>query len=221
VFDETTVATPLWARAAVWLGMPAAGAWLGWVIHQLPEWILKVPSAPLRAPLKLAADLPEPAATIGTLLLGVVGGLVLAYLIDLESLTVRMSRTEVRLTRPGTTRTVPRADVAVAYRDGDKLVLLGRTGRELAREPSHHSAKKLAPVFGAAWSDRDPYADTYRRWVPNLPDIPADAAAVFAARQQALAKGDGSDAGELREELGRLGFVVRDKNKKQHFRRTD
>jgi hypothetical protein len=150
-----------------------------------------------------------------------VGGLVLAYLIDLESLTVRMSRTEVRLTRPGTTRTVPRADVAVAYRDGDKLVLLGRTGRELAREPSHHSAKKLAPVFGAAWSDRDPYADTYRRWVPNLPDIPADAAAVFAARQQALEKGDGSDAGELREELGRLGFVVRDKSKKQHFRRTD
>lgn len=221
MFEETTVATPLWVRAAVWLGVPAAGAGLGWVIHQLPEWILKIPSAPLRAPLKLAADLPEPAATIGTLLLGVVGGLVLAYLIDLESLTVRMSRTEVRLTRPGTTRTVPRADVAVAYRDGDKLVLLGRTGRELAREPSHLPAKKLAPVFGAAWSDRDPYADTYRRWVPNLPDIPADAAAVFAARQQALEKGDGGDAGELREELGRLGFVVRDKNKKQHFRRTD
>lgn len=88
----------MWARAAVWTGVPAAGAGLGWVIHQLPGWILRIPFVPMRGPLRLAARLPEPEATIGALLLGALGGLVLAFLVDLESMTVRMSRTEVTLT---------------------------------------------------------------------------------------------------------------------------
>jgi hypothetical protein len=214
VLDETTVATPVWARVAVWTVVPAAGAGLGWVVHRVLEWI---PWGPVR----WLARLGEPAATIGTLLLGVAAGLVLAMLIDRESLAVRVSAGEVTLSRPGTTRTVPRGALAVAYQDGDQLVLLGRTGAELAREPSHLSAGRLAPVFGAAWSPRDPYADAYRRWVPDLPDVPAEAAALFAARQRALERGDGDDARELRDELGRLGFVLRDVRKRQHFRRTD
>jgi hypothetical protein len=221
VNDETIVATPLWARAAAWTGLPAAGAGLGWVLHQLPGWLLRIPFVPMRGPLRLVDRLSEPEATIGALLLGTIAGLILAGLADRESLTVRLSGTEVTLTRPGTTRTVPRSAVAVAYRDGDQLVLLGRTGRELAREPSHLSAGRLAPAFGPAWSAQDPYAGAYRRWVPDLPDVPAEAAAIFAARQQALDRGDEDDARELRDELGRLGFVVRDQKKRQHFRRTD
>ena len=221
VNDETTVATPLWARVAVWTALPAAGAGLGWVVHELPMWLLRVPFLPMRGPLRLVDRLGEPAATIGALLLGGLAGLVLAGLVDRESLTVRLSATTVTLTRPGTTRTVPRGEVAVAYREGDQLVLLGRTGRELAREPAHLSSRRLAPAFGPVWSARDPYADAYRRWVPDLPDVPAEAAALFAARQRALDRGDADDARELRDELGRLGFVVRDAKKRQHFRRTE
>jgi len=221
VDDETIVATPVWVRVAVWTGVPATGAVLGWVLRELPEWLLRVPFLPMRGPLRLIDRIGEPAATIGAVLLGAVGGLVLAGLIDRESLTVRVSRNEVRLTRPGTSRSVPRAEVAVAYPEKDQLVLLGRTGRELAREPSHLPAGRLAAAFGAAWSARDPYADSYRRWVPDLPDVPAEAAALFAARQRALDRGDGDDARELRDELARLGFVLRDEKKRQHFRRTD
>jgi hypothetical protein len=220
VIDEMTVATPWWARAAGWTALPACGAGLGWVVHQLPDWVLRLPVAPLRGPLRLAAGLPEPAATIGALLLGTVAGLVLAALADRESLTVRATAGELTLTRPGTTRTVPRADVALAYRERDELVLLGRTGAELAREPSHLSSRRLAALFGPRWSDTDPYADAYRRWVPGLPDVPADAEALFAARQRALDRGDCDDARELRTELGRVGFVARDERKRQHFRRT-
>ena len=102
-------------------------------------------------------------------------------------------------------------------------MLLGRTGRELAREPSTFAPKRLAPAFrsqGIAWSDQDPYADAYRRWIPDSPDVPADANAVFAARQEALKSGDERDIAELREELGRLGFVVRDDRKRQYWRRV-
>lgn len=219
--NETIVATPWWARVAVWTAVPAAGTGLGWVVHQLPDWILRIPFAPMRGPLRAVDRLPEPEATIGALLLGTIAGLVLAALIDRESLTVRISGTEVTLTRPGTTRTVPRGEVAVAFREGDELVLLGRTGQELAREPSHLATTRLAPAFGAAWAAQDPYRGTYRRWVPDLPDIPAEAAALFAARQKALDSGDADDIRELRGELARLGFVVRDEKKRQHFRRAD
>ena len=218
--DETIVATPVWLRAAVWTGLPAAGAGLGWVLHQLPGWLLRIPFLPARGPLRMLDRLSEPEATIGALLLGALGGLVLAGLADRESLTVRLSRTEIVLTRPGATSTVPRAEVTAAYPDGDQLVLLGRDGRELARQPSHLPAARLAPAFGPSWSPQDPYADSYRRWVPDLPDVPAEAAALFAARQRALDRGDGDDARELRDELGRLGFVLRDVKKRQHFRRT-
>lgn len=218
--DETTVATPLAARAAGWLALPVAGAGLGWVVHQLPDWILRLPFAPMRGPLRAVARLSEPEATIGALVLGVLAGLVLAALADRESLTVRLTAGEVRLTRPGSDRTVPRADVAAAYREGDRLVLLDRTGAELAREPSHLAERRLAPAFGPLWAGGDPYAGTYRRWVPDLPEVAGEPAALFAARQHALDKGDAADARELRDELARLGFVVRDVRKHQHFRRT-
>ena len=214
------MATPVWLRVVVWAGLPAAGAGLGWVVHELPSWILRIPFAPMRGPFKLAARLPEPEATVVAVAVGALLGLALAWLVDKEALSVRVTRTEVVLTRPGVRREVPREEVAVAYRDGDHLVLLGRSGRELAREPSLVGWRRFAGLFGAAWSTRDPYADSYRRWVPGLPDLPAEAEALLAARQKALAGRDTDDARQLREELARLGFVLRDEKKRQHFRRV-
>jgi hypothetical protein len=224
VLDEmTTVATRAWIRAVTWAGLPILAAALLLGVDRLADVLIRLPWAPLRGPGRLVHSIPEPWATWGALALGAIAGLLLAGMADAESLTVRLSRTEVLLTRPGHRRSVPRAEVAVAFRDGDRLVLLGRTGRELAREPSHLPASRLAPAFaahGIAWSDEDPYDPAYRRWIPGSPDVPADANAVFAARQQALG-GDDRDAAELRDELARLGYVVRDRHKKQYWRRVD
>jgi hypothetical protein len=220
----TTVATPIWARTAVWLVLPLLGAGLVLGLDRAADWVVRLPWAPLRGPFRLVQQVPEPQATIGALVLGAVAGLVLAFFVDQESLTVRLSGNEVVLTRPGTTVTVPRDDVAVAFCDGDKLVLLGRTGRELARQPCHLSPGRLAVAFGdsgVAWSERDPYAHAYRRWIPDSPEVPAGANAVFAARQQAIKSGDARDVADLRDELARLGFVVRDDHKRQYWRRVD
>ena len=220
MIDETTVTTPAWLRAAVWTALPAAGAGLGWVVHELPAWILRIPFAPMRGPFKLAERLPEPEATIVAMAVGALLALALARLVDKEALSVRATRTDVVLTRPGVRREVPRDEVAVAYRDHDHLVLLGRDGRELAREPSLVGWRRFAGLFGAAWSAGDPYADSYRRWVPGLPDVPAEAEALLTARQKALDGRDADDARQLREELARLGLVLRDEKKRQHFRRV-
>jgi hypothetical protein len=221
--QTTTVATPIWARAAVWAGLPVVGAALVLGLDRLADVVVRLSWAPMRGPFRLIQSIPEPQATIGALVLGAIAGLILAGLVDAESLTVRFSGFEVVLHRPGVTRTVARSDLAVAFREKDKLILLGRTGRELAREPFNVAPKRLAAAFrsqGIAWADQDPYADSYRRWIPNSPEVPADADAVFAARQEALKSGDERDITELREELGRLGFVVRDDHKRQYYRRV-
>jgi hypothetical protein len=219
VLQQTTIVpTPWWVRTLVWLCLPAVGAALVLLLIGVLVWL------PLPGPFNLLRDLPDDVATITGLAVGGILGLILAVLVDRESLTVRITTSEVVLTRPGSRRTVPRGEIAVAFKDRDQLILLGRTGKELAHEPCHLGKDRLQSAFagyGIAWSDQDPYADAYRRWVPDLPDLPASANAVFAARQKAVEAGDDADKQELREELGRLGFVVRDQRKRQYWRRVD
>jgi hypothetical protein len=214
----TTLAPPVWVRVLVWLGLPAAGAGLVLLIVQVTGWV------PLAGPFVVVRALPGSVTLYGALGVGAILGLVLAGLVDRESLTIRIDADEVVLTRPGTTRRVPRGDVALAFTERDRLVLLGRTGRELAREPCHLSATRLRAGFaerGIAWADQDPYATAYHRWVPDLPEVSGTANALLVARQKALDSGDEDDARDLRDELGRLGYVVRDEGKKQYWRQAD
>jgi len=206
---------------AVWVVPPVLGAALLLGIDRLADLVMRTPWAPLRAVFRFLHDLPEPGASIGASVVGAGAGLVLAGLIAAELTTVRVTPAELTVSRPGVRRVVPRGEVAVAFLDGDRLVLLGHTGRELAREPFHLSPERLAPVLrehGVGWAERDPYGDAYRRWVPDTPEVPAAANAIFAERQRALERGDERDAAELREELGRLGFVVRDRRRRQQWR---
>lgn len=216
--QTTTVPTPWWGRVLLWLCLPALGAALLLFAVRAVGWL------PLPGPLDLVRDLPEPAATITATVVGAALGLVLSGLVDRESLTVRITPEEVVLARPGTTHAVPRREVAVAFPDRDQLVLLGHTGREVGREPSNLHLTRLRPAFtanGIAWADQDPFLASYRRWVPDLPELPATAHALLAARQAALTSGDDRDLRELRAELGRLGYVVRDDHKRQYWRKAD
>jgi hypothetical protein len=219
VLEQTTkVPTPWWVRVLVWLVLPAVGAALVFLVLRVARLL------PLPRPFHLIDDLPEPASSIGAATLGALLGIVLAVLVDRESLTVRISLAEVELSRPGTIVAVSRPDVAVAFPDRDQLVLLGRTGRELAREPSLLPPVRLRTAFtanGIAWAEQDPYLAAYRRWVPGLPELPAAAHALLAARQKAIEAGDDNDKRELRAELGRLGYVIRDDRKRQHWRQAD
>jgi hypothetical protein len=218
VLQTTIVPTPWWARVLVWLGLPVAGAGLLLLLVRVLAWL------PLPGPLTLLRRLPEPLGPILVAAAGCVLGLVLAALADRESLTLRITPDEVQLSRPGVRHLVARREVAVAFADRDQLVLLGRTGRELGREPCHLSRRRLREAFTAAgveWAEQDPYLEAYHRWVPDLPEVPAAAHAILAARQKALDAGDDADIRELRSELGRLGLVVRDVRKRQYWRRAD
>jgi len=111
-----------------------------------------------------------------------------------------------------------RADIAAVFVDRTRLVLLGHDSGELARRASELEVTALKAAFTRydfPWRDGDPHAGEYRLWVPDMPGLPPGANALLAERAKKLGS---ADARELRDELARLGVVVRDVKRKQYWR---
>jgi hypothetical protein len=85
-------------------------------------------------------------------------------------------------------------------------------------------AKQIPAAFrthGYPWSDEgDPHRDEFRRWVKDDPELSPAVNAVLRARSKAFNLGDKgkADVRELRDEVAKLGYVVRDEEKRQYWR---
>lgn len=218
--DKVTVlAEPAWAVVLFCL---VCGAGVGWLATLLAEWLVTLPWAPLEGPAKLVTSIPEPGRTVGAVAVGGLLGLVVGFTAVHESLSVRISGSRVVLTVRDTAQDFAHDEIALVFRDGKQLVLLGPNGLELAREKCGLSWRRVAEAFaehGYSWAEEDPHRDEFRRWVPGMPGLPDGADALLRARAEARKKqDDAEDARELWRELLRLGVVVRDEDKRQYWR---
>jgi len=225
-FDETVVDDP-WARALYWSLFPVLGAGAGWLVAWASGWIADLPLAPFKAVFGFIARAPEPQTTVVALAVGLVAGLAVAGLAHADMLVIRVGPTAVTLARAGdkaARRTVPKGSVTAAFLDGNHVVLLGADGRELAREKTDLAKKEIAAAFvaqGYPWrADGDPHRDEYRMWTRYEDDLPGAARGLLTDRAAAIERGKADEAAVLREELLKLGVVVRDEKKKQYWRRA-
>lgn len=220
--EPSVVRDPGWVRLLIWVGFPVAGAALGYLLKIVSKWVAGLEWAPWQGPFKLLSRLDEPWFTVVPVGVGLAAGLVLSVLAWEDSLVVSVSRESVGFKRGDKERELAAAAVQGVFVDGKELVLLGAAGEELAREKSDLDGAALREAFGGhgfAWLDGgDPYAGRYRRWVEGDPALSGSANAVLKARASALGKDNRADAAELREELVKLGVVVRDERKKQYWR---
>lgn len=214
----TVVDEGVGTRLVRWVGLPVGCALGLWLLKLAAGWLVTLERVPFRGPLEMIDSIPEPVATLGALGVGLVIGVLLALTAHSESLTVEVAADQVTLTDgENRTSTFPRERVSAVFRDGSRLVLLGPDTGELARKPHDLSVPRLAEAFrahGYPWSDGDPHAEEYRRWVPDMPGLPTGANALFTARNKA----GSDDSAELRAELAKLGVVVRDDKGKQYWR---
>jgi len=223
---ETVVSEPAWAVGLMWLGLPLVGAGVGWLLQALAGWLADLPWVPFKGLIELLASVAdnEPLATIVSLTVGAVVGLVLALMGAMELLVVRISDAEVTLRRGDDTKTINRGLVRTVFVDGKQLVLLGADAGELAREGFDLGSERMRDGFlahGYPWAETgDPYREEFRRWVADDPALPTSADALLKARAKALEKGEKTDIVELRTELAKLGVVVREEAKRQYWRRT-
>ncbi|QCD56683.1 YqeB family protein [Streptomyces hawaiiensis] len=215
----TELAESAWA---IVLFCVACGAVAGALLPLLARLLLALPWAPLEGPAELLTSVPEPALTLGTIAVGVLGGLLLGFTAAHESLSVRVRDTHVTLTIRDSSQEFAREEISVFFRDGKQLVLLGPDSLELAREHCGLNWQRLADsltAYGYAWEEQDPYHAEFRRWVPGTPGLPTGADALLRARAQVRKDEDSAEeARELRGELLRLGVVVRDEDRRQYVR---
>ncbi|MGW5211312.1 YqeB family protein [Streptomyces sp. NPDC004051] len=215
----TVLGQPALDIACLYAAFVLVGAGVGWLVDFLADWLVTLPWAPLQGPAELVALLPAPVLPAA----GAVAGLALGLVAQHEQLGIRLSDDRVALTRKGREQEFPHDAVATVFRDGKQLVLLGHDGGELTRQECDLDTGRVAEAFtehGYAWADVDPHQDEFRRWVPGAPGLPEGANAILKARQESLEKKGPSDGGvrELREELARLGIVVRDEKRRQYWR---
>jgi hypothetical protein len=209
-------------RWLIWAGFPLVGIAAGWVLPVVARWLLSLPWVPFGGPLRLVAALDSGLGRVALIVAGLLLGVVFAFVAVHETLHVTVTDVEVRLRLGDTARAVPRGDVSAVFVDGRQLVVLDRESRQVVRERLERAGDPgVEAAFrghGYPWLERDPYAALFRRWVPDLPDLPGAVNAVLAARAVALGNKSATDAAELRDEVQKLGYTVRDDGTTQHWR---
>jgi hypothetical protein len=207
-------------RVVLLVGGPAVGLVVGLVVPHLAEW--SSDHVPLfRGPLKLITSWDSSWSTVVFAGLGVALGIAFAVTAFVETLAMTLTDHELQLRKKRITTTVSRGAVTAAFLDGKQLVLLGQQSEELFRDTHDSTSAKIGGAFrehGWPWTDADPHAEGYRRWVPDLPDLHPAVNALLAARARAVETNDAAEADELRSEVARLGYVVRDEQKRQYWR---
>ena len=210
-------------------GLPLLGLVLGFFLPRIADWASTLGWVPFQGPLKLIAGWDEWWVSAICIVIGLLAGVLLAAMALEDTLKVTVTGQSVEFLKNQKTVTVPREKVAVAFLDGKEIVLQDSSSRELAREKHDQlksEAKQIPAAFrahGYPWAEGgDPHAERFRRWVADEPELPPTVNALLKARSKAFDQGDKgkADLRELRDEVTKLGYTVKDKEKKQYWRPT-
>lgn len=210
-------------RALIIIGFPLVGVLAGLLLPLLADWVTTLEWAPFQGPLELIASWDawwSRAVVLGVGLLA--GGGLAAYAIH-DTVKVTIGDDSVTLSRADRQTEYWRAQVDAVFVDAKVLVLLDSRTAELAREPFDAATRRLAEGFrryGYPWNEADPHAAAYRRWIDGAPELQPGEHLVLRTRAKALAGGEKAEAADLRNELGKVGLVVRDEGNRQYWRRV-
>lgn len=208
-------------RLLLLAGLPALGLLLGWLVPHLADWVAGLRWAPMQGPFELVASFDDGWTAVAGPVVGLVLGLGGGLFVYAMAMRVTFEDDTVRVYKDGESRILARAEVAAAFLDKDRLVILDGAARQLLRRPSDLEPGDLDRGFtahGYRWLYEDPYAGRYHRWVPDSAELSAAANAVLKAREHALKKKNATDAEELRDEAQRLGYVLREEDTRQYWR---
>jgi hypothetical protein len=209
-------------RLVLLVGVPVVCLLVGALLPVVARWLLDLsPGLPFRPVFRFVGAVDTPVEIAINLVIWLLVGLAVARSATADTTRLTVTDDAVRVERRDRSESIPRDDVADVFLDGGKLVMLDRRSRQLVRDPAPAAEDATAAVFrahGYPWRDGDPFADLYRRWQPDTPDLPASVNAVLAAREAALKKKAHGDVRDLADALHKLGYVARDEGSRQYWR---
>ena len=210
-------------RIFVLIAFPVVGALLGWGVRALADWASGVDGLPFGQMTDLVASWNSPWSLVAIIAVGVVAGLAFALFAIHDDVKVTIGPGSLTLKRGDKSSTYQRAEIDALFIDAKHLVLLDRQTAELAREPFDAKADDLAAALRDRqypWYEADPYTSAYRRWLDGAPELTQAENFVLRTREKALAEDDKDEAADIRNELTKLGLVVRDEGHRQYWRRA-
>jgi hypothetical protein len=218
----TTLAQSRAERAVIMVGAPLVGLAVGLIVPVVARWALDLSiGLPFRPVWRVVGGVDRPWEIGINLAIWLAVGLGVAHTALGETVRLTLTDDRLRLEQRDRDETIDRADVADVFLDRDAIVVLDHRSLPLARDPNPASRERTAAAFrahGYPWRDADPFAELYRRWRPDMPDLPAPVNAVLAAREEALRKKARKEVRGLSEALHNLGYVARDEGSRQFWR---
>src|SRR5690625_6143477 len=112
-------------------------------------------------------------------------------------------------------------DISALLFRSKQLTILGADGVELYREESEPKKDVVAEAFAHhnyPWVDKDPFENQYMRWVEGYPDFPSHVNTLLSAREKAFKNDEAAERSEERRDVGKIGEVIRDEDKRQYVR---
>jgi hypothetical protein len=208
-------------RALVVLGPAALGVLLAVLVPFLARWLVKVHFPVLGIVWKAVGSVDTWwKVAVQAAIFALLGALVSVEIMR-RSTRVTVGPAEVLLQTGDQLVTVARPQMDVVFMRGRLLVMLDQESRQLFHGEPQADPDPIERTFreyGYPWREGDPFDELYQPWVPESGQLPVAAEAVMSARAMALRKKATREAGELRDSLEKLGYVIRDDGDRQLWR---
>ena len=197
------------------------GGSIGWFIPDIADWILTLPVVPMEKLIVFIASFNSLWVSIVATMIGIVVGVLLAFIIFDESLEVTISCNRLHLKLGDKENMIEKKDISTIFLEQKQLIILGQNSFELYREVLDVKAEIVREAFHQhqyPWAVEDPYDSQYQRWVLGHPDFSEKVNAFLHAREHSLKEKNKEVAKYLREDLAELGVVIRDERNGQYVR---
>lgn len=197
------------------------GGLIGWFIPVIADWLLNLPVVPWEKLIEFIASLNSLWVSIVATIIGIIVGILLTLTIFEESLEVTITYENIQLKLGDKVDTLDKKDISTIYIENKQLIILGKNSNELYREVFETKIDTVRETFRTyqyPWKEKDPFEKDYQRWVLGHPDFPEKVNALLYAREHSLKEDKKKDAKYLREDLAKLGVVIRDERNSQYVR---
>lgn len=197
------------------------GGLIGWFIPFIAQWLLKLPIVPLEKLIGFIASLNSPWVSIVATIIGIIVGILLTFIIFDESLEITVSDHQLQFKLGDKLDSIEKKDISAIYMENKEIIVLSQESCELYRgliDIKKGTVQDTFTVHHYPWHAQDPFQNEYERWVLGHPDFPEKVGALLYAREQALKEDKKKDTQFLREDLAKLGAVIKDERNGQYVR---
>lgn len=227
-YNNTVIGISRIEKILWFIGFSIIGAVLGYFLKNILSWVNSNERFSNHKRLSLITKITDFLnSTFGEwaillfIITGVVIGIYLAKMLLRESPIISISNHNIDIDNDLESLTFIRDEIQDIYYDDDELVIISSSGHELLRESYDIKKETLKKAFrnhSYPFNLLDPYKACFKLWSASVDELSPPGNALMKARALAIKNIDEEEIIDIREELSKLGVIVKDNDTKQYWR---